>query len=238
MSQLGAGLLAVSVGLIGLMATPALAAIPTPDADYRFSGTLKSSVNGETAPKLEKVGEGFAYDSRKVGGKTDKFLKWQLGAGLRLPNATTVLGEDANSDYTIALYLKLKNTGGYRKLIDFDNLLTDRGVYERAGYLYPYDVEGVEAPEEDPITAGKWHLIVVTRMIAVDEAEVVKGYVDGKRYYQLTDDENQQELGVDEVLHFLMDDESTGDEETAGSVSRIRIWQTPLTGTQAKSLNP
>jgi hypothetical protein len=239
MSLRGTRSLALSLGLIGLMAAPAIGAVPDPQADYRFNGNLKSSVDGDTVPKLEKVGEGFAYDSRKIDGKTDRFLKWEKGTALKLANASSVLGPfEPDSDYTIAMHVKIKSVAGYRKLVDFDNLLSDRGLYVNDGYLEPYNVPGFEEPEEDPLVAGRWHVIVITRTVPAPDLEYVMGYVDGKRYYQLADDDSQQELGVDEILHFFIDDETGGDEETGGAVSRIRIWQVPLTGKQAKSLGP
>ena len=238
MDRMGARLLGLTAVFVGLMASPAPAAIPAPDADYRFNGNLKSSVNGDNVPELEMLGEGLTYDSREVGGKTDKFLKWGRSDGLKLADATTVLGQDVDSQYTIALYVKLKAIAGYRKLVDFDNLLSDRGLYQRDGYLYPYPVSGVDVPKEDPIVAGKWHLIVATRVVPAEDIEVVRGYVDGTRYYQLVDENDDQELGVDEILHFFIDDVTSETEETGGSVSRIRIWQTPLSNKRAKALGP
>lgn len=206
-----------------------LAATPAASADYRFNENLKSSVDPDSVPRLKKVGDGFTFVSGKVRGKTDNFLKWEEGNGLKLATAKEVLG--SGGDYTISMLVKLTTTDDYRKLVDFDNLLSDRGLYQYSGNLYPYDVADVPEPSPAPIVAGKWHLLVMTRA-----GGKVKGYVDGTRYYTLEDPEKYEVLGPDEVLHFFIDDEETETEESAGRVSRIRIWKDPLTGNQAMNL--
>jgi hypothetical protein len=181
-------------------------------------------VNGATIPRLVKVGTGFTYG---IAGKSDGYLAWPKGTGLRLDTAKKALGTGGN--YTIAMLVKLTVTAGYGKLIDYDNLLSDNGLYNNDGRLVPYDLEGLGDPPA-PIEAGKWVNIVLTRT-----GGVAKGYVNGVRYFSLGDPEGMLALGSDEVLHFFMDD-GNPDEETGGRVARLRIWRDPLTNYQATHL--
>lgn len=226
-SFLGLGLALV---VLGGFQSSALAATPAPATDYRFNGNLKSSVHTSTVPRLQKVGDpaGYVFGAKQINGKRNRLLSFAEGAGLRLPTAKKAIG--TGDDYTIAMLVRLNDIDGYRKLVDLSNLKLDEGWYQYEGYIYPYDVGTVEEPAELPIQAQKWHRIVLTRV----EGDV-KGYVDGTRYFTESDS-GQEVLGPDEILHFLMDDESTGTEETAGKVARLRTWKNPLTNNQAANL--
>jgi hypothetical protein len=223
-------LLASGLVLTGLVAagSPA-AAVPRAQADYRFNNNLRSSVNQDDAPRLRKVGTGFSYGVQNTGNGTDNYLDWTEGSGLKLPNAQKVFGR-SRGDYTIAMLVSMdEDTSQYRKLVDLDNRESDEGWYNKDNYLYPYDVVAVEDPAEPPLTDKVWHLIVMTRANGN-----VKGYVDHERYFTEADDDRQEVLGEDKILHFLIDDSSN--EHGGGLIARLRIWKDPLTTGQAEDL--
>jgi Concanavalin A-like lectin/glucanases superfamily len=230
----------VALVLGGILAThsSALARVPTPQADYRFNLNLKSSVNKDDAPAMREVGGGFSYYFASIGGQRDNYLNWVSGSGLKLPNAQKVIGTPG--DYTIAMLINLDDVDDlpddYCKLVDFDDLQSSGsggdGWFVHEGFLNPYSVEDVPETGTAPITEEAWHLIVMTRA-----GGNVKGYVDNERYFTLPDPTGEEVLGIEKVLHFLMDD-GTGSEETGGKIARLRIWKNPLTNKQAKSLKP
>jgi hypothetical protein len=231
----------VALVLGGLLATQssAMAAVPTPQADYRFNLNLKSSVNRDDAPSMREVGDGFSYYFASIGGQRDNYLNWVSGSGLKLPNAQKVIGTPG--DYTIAMLVNLDDVDSvpadtYKKLVDFDDLQSGGsggdGWFVHEGFLHPYAVDDVPETGEPPITEQAWHLIVMTRV-----GGNVKGYVDNERYFTLPDPTGEEVLGIEKVLHFLIDD-GTGTEETGGKIARLRIWKNPLTNNQANSLKP
>ena len=206
------------------------AAPPGPTADYRFNDNLKSSVHKESIPSLIKVGNGFVYATKNVKGKTDTVLAWPKGSGLKLKTAKKAVGSKA--DYTIAMLVRLIEVEAYGKLVDFEDRTSESGFYVVERFLHPYGVYASPTrPEEPPFVAGRWHQVVMTRV-----GLNVKGYVDGERYFIADDSTIEFDLGFDEILHFLIDDEAGADEETGGEIARLRIWKDPLTDHQAKNL--
>lgn len=127
------------------------------------------------------------------------------------------------------MLVRLADVDGYNKLIDFDNLQVEEGLYVDTGYL---DVYPLEESDEAVVKDGRWRQIVLTR----DGSERVKGYVDGDREVTVDDPTKSQVLGADEFLHFLKDDESTGDEESAGMIARLRIYSDALSDKKIRNL--
>ena len=196
-------------------------------ANYRFEGTLKSSVGD--APKLEEVASGGQFDVTPIGGHLDGIWNFPVADGLRLAHATKVLGSKGKT-YTFVMLVNLDQVSSYRKLVDFSNLNKDRGWYVYEKSLYPYDLDHFDSTDQR-ILAGEWRQIALTR----NGKGFVHGYVDGHEIGEARDRPEHVALGSDKILHFLMDDGGTG-ESTAGSIARLRIWDDALSKDKIKSL--
>jgi hypothetical protein len=216
--------LAALVAALGLvLALPASAGAKL-TADYRFEGNFKSRAGN--VPDLDKVGPGGEFVRKRVRGSRERVWKFPEGTGLRLAQAGRALGDD-KGDYAFVLLIKLDDLAGYRKLIDFNNLLSDRGLYIYYGSLFPYDL----ADSQPWILFGRWVQIVMTR----GSGETVNGYVDGRRVVKAPDPSDTQVVGADAVLHFLIDN-GGGSEQSAGKIARLRIYDDSLSPRQVRNL--
>ena len=195
-------------------------------ADYRFEDDLKSSTG--SAPNLHEVGAGGLFGDAMVGGSSNGVWTWPAGDGLRLSQATKVLGSEGKT-YTFVMLVNLDTVDSYRKLVDFDNLDADEGWYVYSESLYPYDLDRFDYSKQ-LIQAGTWRQIALTRA----ESGVVRGYVGKKTIGSAKDRHKDEALGPDKILHFLMDD--SGSEETGGEIARLRIWDDALSAKKIKHL--
>jgi Concanavalin A-like lectin/glucanases superfamily len=193
-------------------------------ADYRFEGNLKSAVGN--VPKLAKVGSGGDFKRQRVGNKRQGVWKWPEGDGLRLNKANKAVGNGGL--YTVVMLVNLDDIEDYNKLIDWSNLADEEGLYVEDGMLDPYELD-----ESDPVVdARSWVQIAMAR----SRSENVHLYLNGRRVLTTQDPDDTQVLGADRILHFLLDDESTEDEETGGRIARLRLWDHTLSTRKIKNL--
>jgi hypothetical protein len=217
----------VGAGVIALLAaSPAASNLR---ADYRFEGNFNNRVG--SAPDLVPVGvdETCPPSCFKFGvpvkGTSQGAWDWAEGAGLRLDDARKAVGSPRT--YSIVLLLRLDDVADYNKLIDFDNLDSEQGLYVDSGYL---DIWPFEESDEEVIRDDRWRQIVLTR----NRAGKVRGYVDGERVAATKDPDEVQMLGADEKLHFLIDDGS--DEHSGGYIARLRIYDGALSPRAVRKL--
>ena len=192
----GAGI-ALAAAVVALAPATAGAAL---QADYKFDGDFKSSVNG--APNLKRQGPAD-FKRAEIGGQNQNVLDWERGTCLRLANATKVVKN--RGSYTIVMLVRLDNIDGYNKLIDFDNQQTEYGLYVDDKALYPYDLDY----SAEIIKRKHWYQLSLVRL----GGGQIRGYIDGNRRVSTQDPDERQVLGADDFLHFLCDDEATGTEE-------------------------
>ena len=146
---LRAALCGVLVGLSMSATTIAMAAVLK--AEYRFNGTLSSSVPG--APALVSVDplglNGFAADT--VDGRTQPVFSWNGNAtpvsqeaGLTLDTAGLV----SSNDYSVELVFKLTQRPSlWRRILDVSNRQSDDGFYVDLGnYLAVYPIISSQTP--------------------------------------------------------------------------------------------
>lgn len=226
------GLTGVLVLLIGLLALPSLAAGKAKlQADYRFENSFKSAVSG--VPRLDPVGPPrmcppcAKFKKTKVRGKRQGVWKWPARDGLRLRRSTKATG-GSKGTYTIAMLVKLNAVDGYRKLVDFSDLVEDEGLYDDDGELDAYDLGG---DSDVVLRARRWHQIVWSR----NSSGRVKGFVDGTLEVTALDPDEYQVAGDANVLHFLVDD-AFGSESTGGMIARMRIFDDALKSKRIKAL--
>jgi len=184
-------------------------------ADYRFDNGLASAVSG--APRLHALNGATDLRQDQVDGHNDGVLEYERGTCLRLREARKVVGTPTT--YTIAMTVRLNNTEGYNKLVDFDNLNEDYGLYVDDGKLDLWNLDS----ESGNIKARRYYQLAMTRA----KSGKARGYIDGRRRVADTDEEDVHVLGADEVLHFLCDD--GGSEESSGRIARLRIYDNALT---------
>jgi len=129
------------------------------------------------------------------------------------PPAVAVTGT-----YTIVLVFSLvQDTGGYQRIIDFQDYTTDMGLYVNDAdfYFYDYDdsdLDLINVPFMQDMT------FVITRNAAT---KVITGTLDGQQIWSFVD---TGDFGVfnaaSNVMHFFQDD---SDEHPAGTVKSIRV---------------
>ena len=231
--------LALAAALLGLVGTapagagpeprpaapaPAPEATPVLRADYRFNGNFVSSVAG--APVLQQVGPGSAqFLTENVDGTNRVVLQFPQGKGVEVRNATSVIPADR---YTIAIKLRLDDTSGYRRLVNFvlPPASADRGLYNLAGDL---TLSPIGFGAGSPIDPDEWVNVVLTR----SASGRIRGYVDGTQEFDVTNP-NDAKIGAADILRFFRDNADR--QESSGAVSRIRLWDRTMTPTQVAAL--
>jgi hypothetical protein len=218
----------LAAATIGVVAAPASAAPPAVQAQYRFAGNLASSVAG--APNLQHVSgpgaSGFATED--VDGQARTVLQFPAGNGLRLPNTTSVIPRDR---YTIALLMRFQAVTGYRRIVSFKSATSpavDTGLYVQNSDLVFYNRA---FPTNDTVDADEWVWVVLTR----SATGRLRGYVDGEQQFFVTDPNNRGVIGPQNALRFFVDN---NDEESAGALSRLVLWDGVLTPDQVAARYP
>jgi Concanavalin A-like lectin/glucanases superfamily len=222
------GTVALLVAIVMVLGSLGATAVAKLRADYRFEGNLRSAVG--TVGKLVEEGPGGTFVTKRVLGSRQGVWKWPEGTGLRLNDAVKAVGS-ATEDYTMVMLLRLDSVGSYRKLIHLGAIDDDSGfyVYSRTLLAYPQDVESTRA-----ISRDVWHQVVITR----DDEGKERFYVDGDLVLRENDPDDEQVLGPDGFIRFLIDDEGTMDEESGGMIARLRIYNDALSAKQARKLGP
>ena len=202
---------------------PAQAVPAAATADYYFQGSLESSLG--TAPDLIEVEKGssdFTVDE----GTGVTVLRFAGGRGLALAPTNHVI---RRSGYSIELLFRFDLLDGYRKVIDFKNGSTDDGLYLLDGCLifFPKEQDAVTRIDSDSYVQ-----VVLTR----DPADRVVGYIDGVRQFAFNDRAGLARVGGSDRLRFFVDDVTTTQEWSSGSVSQIRLFDQALTANEVALL--
>lgn len=193
-------------------------------ADYNFSGDLSGSLAG--APEMIYTGETLEFAQESPFGFDSQVVLIEEGFGLDLPLA----GFELKGVYSLVLFLRLENINGYRKLIDYNNLAGDPGVYVKDAQLnlYPIDIHPSATWQ-----TNKYTQLVMTR----DATSQVKLYQDGVLLIDANDGSNVTSLNSTDSLHFMLDDAaSSGVENSAGAVARIMVFDEVLNQQQIDNL--
>jgi hypothetical protein len=202
------------------------AALPTKAgmvANYVFQNTLSSAV--PSAPDLVPFATG-TYAPAVIDSTPVIIYNFGKNEGLSLNTSGLI-----SNNYTIAALLRFDAISSYRKILDFDNLSNDNGLYANDGQLnfYPVAIGGPSA------SSGSFFEVVLTRDSI---SELTKAYIDGNLAFSFTDSTPYAVISASNLLSFFQDDTSTGgDESSAGAVAGIRIFDTVLTDSEVASLN-
>ncbi|MDQ3864158.1 MAG: LamG domain-containing protein, partial [Actinomycetota bacterium] len=230
---LALALLAV-ISIVVLLSSRPASAETQPKADYRFQGTLKSTVDG--APDLANIGPGTnTFTTDTVDGQSTKVLSFPQGNGVKLSDTSGVIPN--GSPYTIVALFKFDSVSGYRRIIDFKNGISDTGLYVLDGKLEFYD--GTLHPPAGtgaPFLNNTYVQVVLTR----DANGTVAGYVDGIPQFSFSDTSGNAVIDdANNTLRFFRDNESGGvtTEHSSGSVARIRLYNSALSATAVGKLD-
>ncbi|MCW8924828.1 MAG: Ig-like domain-containing protein [Xanthomonadales bacterium] len=151
--------------------------------------------------------------------------------GLTLTN-----GLSDTSDYSIVLVFEFdapsEGTNTFKKIIDFQGLTTDEGLYTSQYTLYFY---GATSPSGTPLTPEEDAHLVLTRD---SSTKLVTFYLDGVEQGSFTDN-SELAIPSGNVLTFFEDDDTTRNtypEYHSGSVDDIEIYNGALSPTDVRSL--
>jgi hypothetical protein len=178
--------------------------------DFRFQGNLNDSLSAATLTGLGGTTTATSYN-------------FAANQGLSLSNP------GITGTYTIAFLASLTDTGGYRRLVDFQNLTSDTGLYNLNGNL---DFFNITNGSGSPITANTPFTVAITRDATTN---TFVGYVNGTSAFSFVDSTS---LGVfsSNIAYFFRDDNAVPGEASGGSVSRIEIWNNALNADQVGAL--
>ncbi len=135
-------------------------------------------------------------------------------------------------DYSILIDLSLSDLTGYKKIIDFQNLASDDGVYNLNTDLNFYNLSF-----SNP---GVFAADTPARLVLTLDGSTgdVVGYVDGTQEISFTDSGNDAVFSAaNGIIRFFEDDNVTGGRESsAGVATQIAIYDGALTADEVAQL--
>ena len=193
-------------------------------ADYRLENSLGNSLGAGT--ELSALGaDATKFIDEAAFGQMRPVLAFDRGSGLALTPASAVIG----SEYTIEMVVRFDRLDGWVKIVDFNNGTEDCGLYSRDGRMEFFPIiPGFGSALE----AGSYAHVVLTR----DATGNVVGYVNGAKQLSFHDTGDLAVIGADDTLRLFSDDTQTPNEDSAGAVSRIRLYNGPLAPSEVAAL--
>jgi Ca2+-binding RTX toxin-like protein len=188
-------------------------------ADYRFAGNFDSSVPG--APD-SFTNFPLPFGTEAVAGCRRQALSFPVSEGPAIH--TNFLPDEGI--YTIIAQVRFETvTDSVRVINWFPNFANDNGLYLLDGQLDFYD--GADHTGTATVSPGQFAEFAVTR----DASKLVTGYVNGIQQFSLTDSgDNAVSPHPAGNVYFFQDNETggTSGEESAGTVARIRLYDSAL----------
>ena len=214
--------LAATAVAAGLAAEGAAAA--TLVAAYKFKNSLSSSVG--SAPDIKNIGPGkTAFVTENVRGSSKRVLAFPQDNGLKLATRRLIPSRGA---YSVRILFRFTTVAGYERILDARGGTSDNGLYDHSGALDFYDAGDNEGPGT-PLADRTYAKVAFTR----NASKRVTGYVNGHRQFRYHDSSGQATLRGGPLI-FFRDNLSGGTtgENSAGAVSRIRVYRGALTAAQ------
>ncbi len=200
-----------------LAAAPAAWALPPATHAYGLNNSLADELGG---PALESLGGKL---------KSTSFV-FPMGGGVSLTGGVVA------ATYSIEFRARLSLTGSrnaYYRLVDFQDRASDTGLYSYGGILDFYDAAG---GAKAVFHANKWADITLTRD---GISQMVTGYVNGKKQFAFADPSGLAvftAVAGETVAHLFQDDLAAPDEDGAGALDHLRVFDTVLTAADALAL--
>lgn len=205
--------------LLALFASAATAKLV---ADYRFDGSLQSSVAG--ASDAFASGANLAFETEDVAGCNRQVVTFPVGQGVAI-HTKDVIG---SGSYTMIMQARFETVppDGYVRAINwFPSFAVDNGLYLYQGKLDFYDDNVSPADHQGAATVSpnQYVELAVSRDAG---SKLITGYVNGAPQFTYTDTSDQavspHPAGN---VYFFVDNT---DEESAGAVARIRLYDQVL----------
>jgi hypothetical protein len=190
-------------------------------ADYQFHNNYASSVPG--AADLAPISS-VSFTTATINGQVTDVAAFTQRSGVSM-----VAPGNLSAGYSLIVQVALDQTSGYRKYVDYSDLVNDSGLYVLNGQLDFYPVAAGPAPT---ITPSNFAQIALTR----DGSGVVTGYVDGVQQLAFTDASSYALPATNAITFFVDDAHTAGNESSAGRVARIRLYSGVLTAAEIATL--
>jgi hypothetical protein len=190
--------------------------------DYQLQGTHSSSGPGTA---LEDLGAGNTFQSETVMGVSRQVLAFPVDNGLRL-NPTGI----ADSTYSVVMTFRFSDVADYARILDSSNATEDQGFYVNDGKADYYDASGTD--HESPaalLSTNAYATVAMTQISPLPASSAI--YVNGA----LAADAPSSDPVISDTLRFFRDD-SNPDEESAGAVSCIRVYNGALAAAEVATI--
>ncbi|WP_227869735.1 PEP-CTERM sorting domain-containing protein [Undibacterium parvum] len=130
--------------------------------------------------------------------------------------------------YTLDMSFHFNNLGGYQKIVDFNNLVSDTGMYALGNNFIFYPV----SDSVSNLSNGVDTRLTLTR----DASSIFTMYVNGAKAVSFSDTIGRANFGSNPA-HFFIDDLATSQREAgAGAVDYIRTYDHALNASQVASM--
>lgn len=243
--------LAVALSLVTVLvpAAPAIAA-PSSTYHYQFEGNTNPFVGNSTLTLLSacpSTNPNFTPCNSSTSFGTaggDGYLAWtsneSRGGGFKV-STPSVIGDS----YSVSLKFEFSDVSGYRKIIDYENYVSDNGFYLLNGGINFYPL----GTSQNTYAANTILNLLVTRQAAPVSGQPNRGiftvYVYSgstlNQVLQVTDTNGSSKaatVGAGSLFGFFFDDDATSGEATpSGKVYDLKIWSnTALTAAQVNDV--
>ncbi|HKR06989.1 MAG TPA: T9SS type A sorting domain-containing protein [Bacteroidia bacterium] len=129
-----------------------------------------------------------------------------------------------SNNYSIELYFKFDNTGGYRKIINYKSPLNDSGLYYTGSVLDFFPAYQINTTAFDQ---GQYGHLIITRDASTKEVSL---YIDGTLGGSFIDADDLGSLDSANILNFFVDDHLY--EESSGNIALLRLYNYRLSASE------
>jgi hypothetical protein len=214
------------VAMIAALLGVSTASAATLIGDYQFQGTRASSGSG---PALADVGGANSFQSDSVLGTSRQVLAFPLHSGVQMFPAGIV----GSAPYSVVTTFRLDAINGYRRILDpSPGDGSDRGFYDYSGQADIYPDGSEELSPGAVFAANNYSTVAITSA----PSSLTRVFVNGAPVVQsMAADETVPVIS--NTLRFFKDNDSaTTDEDSAGAVSCIRVFQGVLSDSEVSAI--
>ncbi|MDB9466963.1 Calx-beta domain-containing protein, partial [Dolichospermum circinale] len=184
---------------------------------YSWDTNFVSSIN--SSPILDPVDTLGTDTTDTVFGQAGKSVyRFASNSGLLLNDPNIPI-----NNYSIELVFTFDATTGYRKIIDFSDRVSDKGLYVLNNSLVFY----AETAAVGTLVSGYNHLVFSR---ASNNTTII--YLNGNEVLSFNDTNGLADLSPNGDLYLFVDDTEVSGEHSAGNVSFIGLYSSVLTAAQ------
>ncbi len=214
----------ISLGILLFSVLTSLAQAPSPVACYNFSGNLSEAGGGTPLTAINGLG---TYSTGAAACGTDSFYNWAVDQGIDLPIGTTF----PKNNYTVEVLFKFTSNPYQRlwqRIVDFKNNTSDLGFYSYgSGGNYNLQMYTQNTGTTNMAANNTWLHIFLTRDAATNQ---MNAYINDSLQVSFNDNLSAGVFTSDLIL--FKDDNAVPNEESAGTIDYLRVYNQPLTKAQ------